>query len=827
MHVLRFIVANNILRLRTDAEMSREELGEKIRYSEDFILKWERAEAMPDDDALAALAEAFGVTADYLLNPHDEWVSKEEKEYLENKATLAPAAETKNIRAREEAAPEAPEAEAAPEAPPKKKKISKKRRALEIAAEVLVMLAMPCFLTYVTVGGGCEGRPPDEAQTPAHVHEYKGWELAVPPTEYSEGEMRRYCYGCDEYEVHTLEASTGSLFYDDNGDGTCMVTGIGYGPESTNDLSSIVIPSYITDIDENGDIVKLKVAAIGDEFLGTFGPDRLSGVKNIYLPDTVESIGYGAFYGSAIESITLPEGLTYIGDYAFAECESLVEITLPGSLEHLGEGAFRGCTALTAVNGGAHVSEIAPHTFKGCVSLESIYLDGDVRIIGESAFEGCTGMRYIDAPGLESIGSRVFYGCVSLETFQIYENLSYIGDCAFENCTALENVYAPTGSAAVITVCASAFKGCTALTSFDMGALASIGDYAFEGCYKLESVWTRAEYIGIGAFKNCTGIKELYIVDGVKEIGAYAFEGCTGITSVSIPECVDIISAYAFKDCTALANFTTYGSLDSIGVGVFAGCTSLAEVTLNDMNGTGFEDAFRENTAITSVTVMTGEIPAYSFYGCTGLRSVILREGVTKIGDCAFERTRNAEHSLAVSFPESLSYIGAYACASSGVTSFYMETETYINDYAFSASALESVQLRSTSVTYGSYVFANCENLTELFIAENIIEEIGIGMFAGCEALTKVTLPSTITSLGARAFDGCTSLREVDIRSGAKTNIGDNAFRGCTSLEKIRFCGTADEMWAVLGNGLKETEGISNHITIVGTSQEILGEIIK
>ena len=47
MHVLRFIVANNILRLRTDAEMSRAELGDKIRYSEDYILKWERAEEMP------------------------------------------------------------------------------------------------------------------------------------------------------------------------------------------------------------------------------------------------------------------------------------------------------------------------------------------------------------------------------------------------------------------------------------------------------------------------------------------------------------------------------------------------------------------------------------------------------------------------------------------------------------------------------------------------------------------------------------------------------------------------------------------------------------
>ena len=124
MHVLKFIVANNILRLRTDAEMSREELGEKIHYSEEFILKWERAETMPDDDELALLAEALGVTADYLLNPHDEWVSKEEKEYLENAATLAPNMETKNIRAEEDVTEPAKVAEPTEKKPKKKKKSS-------------------------------------------------------------------------------------------------------------------------------------------------------------------------------------------------------------------------------------------------------------------------------------------------------------------------------------------------------------------------------------------------------------------------------------------------------------------------------------------------------------------------------------------------------------------------------------------------------------------------------------------------------------------------------------------------------------------------------
>ncbi len=69
----KLVIASNIIRQRTNANMTQAELGEKINYSDKTISKWERAEAVPDVLVLKRLAEIFGVTIDDLLNPHDQW----------------------------------------------------------------------------------------------------------------------------------------------------------------------------------------------------------------------------------------------------------------------------------------------------------------------------------------------------------------------------------------------------------------------------------------------------------------------------------------------------------------------------------------------------------------------------------------------------------------------------------------------------------------------------------------------------------------------------------------------------------------------------------
>ena len=74
---LKVITASNIINLRTAKGMTQAELGELLSYSDKSVSKWERAEAVPDAYVLKKMSEIFGVTVDYILNFHDEWVPPE------------------------------------------------------------------------------------------------------------------------------------------------------------------------------------------------------------------------------------------------------------------------------------------------------------------------------------------------------------------------------------------------------------------------------------------------------------------------------------------------------------------------------------------------------------------------------------------------------------------------------------------------------------------------------------------------------------------------------------------------------------------------------
>ncbi len=77
---LKVITASNIINLRTAKGMTQAELGELLSYSDKSVSKWERAEAVPDAYVLKKMSEIFGVTVDYLLSPHDQWVPPVKKE---------------------------------------------------------------------------------------------------------------------------------------------------------------------------------------------------------------------------------------------------------------------------------------------------------------------------------------------------------------------------------------------------------------------------------------------------------------------------------------------------------------------------------------------------------------------------------------------------------------------------------------------------------------------------------------------------------------------------------------------------------------------------
>lgn len=322
-------------------------------------------------------------------------------------------------------------------------------------------------------------------------------------------------------------------------------------------------------------------------------------------------IASGAFYyATKLSSVTLPSGLTTVGDYAFGKCTSLTEITLLSTVSVIMNGAFYGCKNLTDVTLLSALTDLPEYAFYECEKLENVEIAGTLRSVGNSAFYncaalvslkvdeqtsgladafyGCTDYEYTTDGGVLYLGnaenpylvlveaadktltsytvksgtkfihSSAFYNCAALVSVTVPESVTQIGSGAFAYCSALASVTLPSG---ITKIAMGTFAGCTSLASVSAPGVTSIEDGsiyyansgAFAGCTSLRSVVTgRLEKIGIYAFYGSTALASLELSDALTEIGDYAFAGCTSLGSMRIPKSVLSVGGSVFDGCTSL-----------------------------------------------------------------------------------------------------------------------------------------------------------------------------------------------------------------------------------------------------------------------------------
>ena len=234
------------------------------------------------------------------------------------------------------------------------------------------------------------------------------------------------------------------------------------------------------------------------------------------------------------------------------------------------------------------------------------------------------------------------------------------------------------------------------------------------------------------------------------------------------------------------------------------------------------KDAFYKCTNIKSILIPDSvtSIGDYAFYGCSGLTSVVIPDSVTSIGDYAFCGCSNL---TSVVIPDSVTSIGNsafYNCSS--LTSIVIpDSVTSIGDSAFyGCSNLASVVIPDSVTSIGDDAFYGCSNLTSVYItdivawcniafvdydsnplkyAENLylngelvtdfvipdsVTSIGYSAFYGCSSLTSVVIPDRVTSIGSSAFYGCSGLTSVVIGDSV-TSIGSRAFCHCSDLTSV------------------------------------------
>jgi len=434
--------------------------------------------------------------------------------------------------------------------------------------------------------------------------------------------------------------------------------------------------------------------------------------SSISVPETVTNngteysvtkIGESAFKGSAVTSVSMPEGITSIDYNAFSGCQNLETVALPESLTIFGFRAFESCKLLKTIKIPSGVTAIPGSCFYCCSSLESVTIPEGVMTIGQYAFLGCN-LKELTLPStVTMIGSRAF---VSNNRFQsITCNATTppsLGENAF-NHNISTTVKVPLSSIAAYRQA----EGWKVFTNYSGGEVVADGiTYRIDENGAMvavaEATLTEANILSAVEFEG-----NQYPVIKINE---KVFSGNTNLIVVTLPDGLVEIGAFAFNECKNLESVAFPESLTTLG-----------------------RDAFNECRLLKAVKIPSGvtTIPNDCFSKCSSLESVKIPEGVTTIGSCAFQSC----NLNALTLPESLETIGRYAFDSN--------------------RSLKSVNIPAKVKTIGEQAFYNC-GLTDLVIPEGV-QTIGDRAFYE-NPLENLTLPSTITSIGDEAFyrySGC------------------------------------------------------------------------
>ncbi|MBE6768991.1 MAG: hypothetical protein E7549_08855, partial [Ruminococcaceae bacterium] len=155
----------------------------------------------------------------------------------------------------------------------------------------------------------------------------------------------------------------------------------------------------------------------------------------------VTGIDEWAFYGcGGMTSLTLPQGVEWIGNDAFSECVALATVSIPDSVSEIGDGAFAACTALKTVRLPAGLTAVGASLFSDCTALTEVTVPSGVTTIGEFAFSN-TALTAVQLPaGVAQVGAYAFAGC-ALTKITLPRSLKTVGADAFFRCDALADVY--------------------------------------------------------------------------------------------------------------------------------------------------------------------------------------------------------------------------------------------------------------------------------------------------------------------------------------------------------------------------------------------------
>ena len=569
-------------------------------------------------------------------------------------------------------------------------------------------------------------------------------------------------------------------------------------------------------------------------------------MTNIDIPSGVTTIPSYSFYNLSNENltITIPNTVTSIDEWAFGYCSDLASVTIPNNVKRIGNYAFYECSDLTSVTIGNSVTSIGNYAFD-IPKMEHIIIPASVTSIGSNGvtsqyvtFQSSSPIAHFNSPSstvfiVPSDAVEAYKTAWPNEMNRIFGSIDDLREytvsvSAKSNSSALVDAIGDENMLNVVKL-----KVSGTINSYDMMVMHTkmvnlkeldLADASIVACDYNGGAGTSTDNV-FSNFLAKPNLRALVLPNTITQIANGALSGYSCLESITIPASVTQIGNNAFYNCSSLKSIVFEESENELSIGTSAfSRTPITTIAFNRpaLSSIG-ASAFRYCTSLTSISTPNTTIGDYAFSGCSslssfvcgddigvgafkgsGITTITLQEGVTSIGNEAFSGCK----IRSLSIPASVTTLGDKAFANSyiesiaigsGVTSFgsevfsgctLLESATVdspiIGASLFSGcSNLKTVNILGHVETINSQAFYSCSNLQSIQIAEGV-KTIDQYVFAGCTSLTSLTLPTSVTSLGANNFNGCNNLTRIEMGRGVTTII-ENTFKNCSNLSEVKL----------------------------------------
>ena len=719
----------------------------------------------------------------------------------------------------------------------------------------------------VTYCRECDTELSREAKsTDALPHTESEWIASTPATCHSAGEQYKECTVCHEplasEAIPTLAHTPGSVTVENRVEPTCTAEGSyedvtyctaeGCGAELSRTPHTIPTTAHSYRLGFCTICGGEQPPSEGLKFTGAPDVDTVYvyGIgtctdTNIVIPSTdprgnrVVGIFDSAFSGcDQIESVVLPSTVITVGNAAFMGCTSLVEIRIPDGVTVINTNAFWGCTALRSVTVPDSVTTIGSYAFEGCTRLRSVTLGSGITAIPSNAFTNCRDLNTITIPTrVKSIGYNAFSGCFTLVEVINHSSMSITAGSNDNGKVAQFALSVHNGESRIKTQDGFYFYDGRDGDNYLVGSLGELSALVLPDGYINDAGESESYKIFDYAFYMDKHITSISLSSAVTAIGAYSFASCTSFYKLNIPNSVQSVGKNAFADCYELVSVVVGRGLKTVGDYAFnspkiAEFINLSSVSLwipgavYKTEGTrsivehgnylffykdgtyyllGYRGSEKNLTLPTSYIGNSYEIYGYAFYRRGDIESVVIPEGVTKIGEKAFmectglksaniaggEVGINAFYGCSALSELDLGHVssvdfGAFQGCIAITELVLPDTLTALGNQAFSGIGITTLEISGIDMI-SDYAFSQCNSLTTVVLGEGV-SYIGYAAFGYCRSLTSVTITEA-TTIANNAFMNCISLTEITIPESVK-KIGQNAFKDCSALTSVTFAVT-------------------------------------